>query len=82
MAAIFDFKIAGLCAATFTPYTDDGRVDYDAVDAHAKDLAAHDVKSAFSESKTHKKCCEVKDSAPATDERRCSYHIVATFACT
>lgn len=47
MDRVNKFKIEGLCAATFTPYSDDGKVDYDAVDAHAKDLALHSVKSAF-----------------------------------
>ena len=48
MPSIESFKIDGLAAATFTPYNADGSVNYDGVDAHCRDLARHEVNTAFS----------------------------------
>lgn len=53
-SSIQSFKVDGLAAATFTPYKADGSVDYDGVDAHCKDLAAHGVRFAFSASRSRR----------------------------
>jgi len=42
------FAIHDLAAATFVPYNADGSVNYDGVDAHCRDLARHEVNTAFS----------------------------------
>ena len=49
-SSIESFKIDGFAAATFTPYNDDGSVDYAGVAAHCADLAKHGVRFAFSAS--------------------------------
>lgn len=44
---IAKFVVDDLAAATFTPYNEDGSVNYSLIDGHARDLAKHGVKFAF-----------------------------------
>jgi dihydrodipicolinate synthase/N-acetylneuraminate lyase len=47
---VASFRVVGLCAAPFTPFTASGDLDAAAIAAHVDELVAQGVKYAFGES--------------------------------
>ena len=52
-AKIKDFRIAGLCAATYTAFHDDGSLNFDAIDAQIAELKRGGVTSVFGAPASH-----------------------------